>query len=90
MKKLVFTEGRGPNGRFTEASTKIDDVDTFFIDELATIVRIFKENGYEIDILTAYNAHCARDEDHMASWLYLPDEKDIVKCFLPYLVEVKG
>jgi hypothetical protein len=89
MKKLLLKEGKSAEGMPIKAYTEIDSADRFYTDEIETMVRVFKENGYEIDLLTAYSAHCAWDNDYMASWMELPADKDMVRTFLPYLTVVE-
>lgn len=89
MKKLVLKSGLTPNGFPIEIYTEIDSDDERYIDDIKRTVVAFKERGYEIDILTAYNAYCARNEDYCASWLTFPPVDSIVDYLLPYCTVVE-
>lgn len=83
MKKLTLK----PGALYAEAELPIDDWDFTTGGECGDsekIVEVLKAHGYEIDLLTAWNAWTEHSMDFCASWLVLESEESIVKRVLNY------
>lgn len=79
MKKLVLK----PSAQYAEDQLPDDeDFSNHDQKDCERIIEICKENGYEIDLLTAYNAWSEHSMDFCASWLFVDDDGKVMWAIL--------